>query len=79
MLADPLKTSSPTTPNFWCMTRELITVDVGTPIYEVAEMLALHRIGALPVMRGGELAGIVSVTDFLQYVAAQTRPETITN
>ena len=54
-----------------CMTSAPMTVTPTTPIYEVAEMLVLYKIGALPVLDNEELAGIVSVTDLLQLMALQ--------
>ena len=57
-----------------CMTPNPLTVDADTPIYEVAEMLNMHKFGALPVMRHNRLVGIITVTDFLNYIIAQTRP-----
>ena len=57
-----------------CMTRDPITVAIDTPIYEVAELLSQHKFGALPVMKQNKLVGIITVTDFLNYVIAQTRP-----
>jgi len=56
------------------MTSEVITVDVNTPLEEAARIMAENKIGGLPVMRDGNLAGIVTETDlfkvFLELFAA---------
>lgn len=48
-----------------CMTAEPVTVTPETPAYQAAEMLANYKFGALPVVEGVTLVGIISVTDFL--------------
>ncbi len=58
-----------------CMTRDPMTVSQATSINKVAETLALHKFGALPVMENGTLVGIISVTDLLKQIAL--RPEMI--
>ncbi len=45
------------------MTREVITATEDTPIQEAARLMADHKIGGLPVMRNGQLVGIVTETD----------------
>jgi acetoin utilization protein AcuB len=45
------------------MTRKPITVTEDTPIEDAAALMMDHHIGALPVMRGQQLVGIVSETD----------------
>lgn len=53
------------------MTVNPISVTPETPAYEAAEMLGVYKFGALPVLGvKGELAGIISVTDFLDYFAS---------
>ena len=48
------------------MTKEVVTVRPDQTV-EVAAMLLLgHRIGGLPVVREGELVGIITETDILQ-------------
>lgn len=58
-----------------CMTRDPVVVDIDTPFYEVAELLARHKFGAVPVLEDGKLVGIVSTTDFLNFIAGTCRPE----
>ncbi len=48
------------------MTKKVVTVEPETPIAEAARLLLNRRIGALPVLKGGELVGIISETDMLQ-------------
>lgn len=50
-----------------CMTPNPITITPDTPAYRAAEMLSIYKFGALPVVEGGGLVGIVTVTDFLDY------------
>jgi acetoin utilization protein AcuB len=62
-----------------CMTPNPLTVSPDTPAAQVAKMLATYKFGALPVVDDGELVGIISVTDFLDWFAdQQPTPITIT-
>lgn len=45
------------------MTRQLITVEPGTPLVEAAQRMARHRIRRLPVVDSGGLVGILSDRD----------------
>lgn len=47
------------------MTRKVITVTPETHIQEATKLLLAHRIGGLPVLKGGELQGIITETDLL--------------
>jgi acetoin utilization protein AcuB len=49
-----------------CMTPDPLTIDADAPAALAADMLREYKFGALPVMRGGDLAGIVSVSDILR-------------
>jgi CBS domain-containing protein len=42
------------------MTREVFTVTEDTPLDEVVRLMERHRIKRLPVLRGGQLVGIVT-------------------
>lgn len=53
-----------------CMTLNPITITPETPAYRAAEMLSIYKFGALPVVDGETLVGIVTVTDFLDYFVA---------
>lgn len=59
-----------------CMTPNPITISPDSPAYRAAEMLSSYKFGALPVVDGDQLVGIISVTDFLDEYAAQQRQET---
>lgn len=56
-----------------CMTPNPITVSPGTPAYRAAEMLSIYKFGCLPVVEEENLVGIVTVTDFLDYLAVSRR------
>lgn len=49
------------------MTENPITVTPETPAYIAAEMLNTYKFGALPVVDGRRLVGIVTVSDFLDH------------
>ena len=51
------------------MTRNVVTVDEDTPLNEIAELLERHHIKRVPVLRDGELAGIVSRANLLHGLA----------
>ncbi len=48
------------------MTRGVITVGPETQVHEAAKLMVAHRIGGLPVVKGGELVGIITETDLLR-------------
>lgn len=48
-----------------CMTTDPLTVTPDTPAFRAAEMLSTYKFGALPVVDGEALVGIITVTDFL--------------
>ncbi|MFH1516101.1 MAG: CBS domain-containing protein, partial [bacterium] len=58
------------------MVREVITVNEGTTLDEIQELVIERNIGRLPVMFGGKLKGIVTRSDILKAVHRQTRLET---
>lgn len=57
------------------MTRKVITVEEDCPIEDAAGTMREHSIGGLPVMRDGELVGIITESDifkvFLELFMAQ--------
>jgi CBS domain-containing protein len=58
------------------MTREPITVTQDTPLDEVVRLMERHRIKRLPVLREGELVGIVTRTNIMHALvslAAETK------
>ena len=56
----------------------LWSVEPDDPVLEVIQLMADHHIGALPVMRNGELLGIVSERDYARKVALLGRSTTET-
>jgi acetoin utilization protein AcuB len=48
------------------MVREIITVHEDTPIEEAARIMTDHRVGALPVVRGERVVGIITETDLFK-------------
>lgn len=51
------------------MTREVHAVDEDAPMNRVAEMFRLHPSRPLPVMRDGQLVGIVSPGEILEQIS----------
>jgi acetoin utilization protein AcuB len=48
------------------MTEDVITVEHDDPIEEAARLMIDHRIGGLPVVRDGNLVGIITETDIFK-------------
>lgn len=48
------------------MTKQVVTIRPDQTVEEAALLLLGHRIGGLPVVREGELLGIITETDILQ-------------
>ncbi len=57
------------------MTKEVISVSGDTPVEEAARIMADNKIGGLPVLKNGELVGIITETDlfkiFLELLGAR--------
>jgi len=53
-----------------CMTPDPQCVSSSTPLHEAADLLALNKFGAMPVMDEGKLVGMISYIDFLRHYAA---------
>ncbi|MBI3030771.1 MAG: CBS domain-containing protein [Candidatus Rokubacteria bacterium] len=61
------------------MTKAVITVDPERPTEEAARLMLEHRIGALPVVSDGQLAGILTETDLLRaFVYSQSATVPVT-
>jgi CBS domain-containing protein len=56
------------------MSHPAITIAPADPLGDAAGLMASRRIGCLPVVEGGRLAGIISVTDLLQHEASRPAP-----
>lgn len=48
------------------MTRNPFTVTPSTSLKDVAKVLADHKYGAVPVVEGGKLVGIITETDMMR-------------
>jgi CBS domain-containing protein len=53
--------------------RKVYSIDAGRTVLEAARFMMEHNIGALPVLRNGELAGIFSERDIMNRVVAVGR------
>ena len=53
------------------MTRRLVTVSEDTPVSEIADLLERHRIKRVPVVKNGQLIGIVSRANIIQALAVR--------
>jgi CBS domain-containing protein len=53
--------------------RRTYSIDAGRTVLEAARFMMEHHIGALPVLRNGELAGIFSERDIMNRVVAVGR------
>jgi len=58
--------------------RKVYSVDAGQTVLEAARFMMEHNIGALPVLRNGELAGIFSERDLMNRVVAAGRTPGLT-
>jgi CBS domain-containing protein len=56
----------------------LYTVEAEDPVRTAIQIMADHHVGALPVMRGPELAGIISERDYARKVVLMGRNSTET-
>ena len=56
------------------MTRTVIAVDPDRDAREAARIMVDHKIGALPVLDGERLLGIITETDLLRAYVASARP-----
>jgi len=54
------------------MTRDVVSVEEGTPVAEIARLLEKHRIKRVPVLRKGRVVGIVSRANLLHALSAIT-------
>ena len=57
------------------MTREVVTCDPDASIDEVMEVMTSGRFRHLPVVRHGELLGLVSIGDIVKFSLEETRHE----
>jgi CBS domain-containing protein len=50
---------------------EVVSLEVGASVRDAVQLLAGRRIGAVPVMRGGEVAGIFSERDVVYRLGSE--------
>lgn len=58
--------------------REMLSVTSGQVVIEAVKYMVQHHIGAVPVLRHGELVGIFSERDLMVRVVAEGRDATTT-
>jgi CBS domain-containing protein len=51
------------------MSKELVTADEDKTVSEIAELMIHHRVNRVPVMRRGDIVGIVSRADIVRAIA----------
>ena len=56
------------------MTSSVITVDPNRDVADAARIMLDHKIGALPVVDGGTIIGILTETDIVRAFAKMTAP-----
>lgn len=59
------------------MSRSVVTIGPDRDAAEAARIMVEHKIGALPVMDGGQIVGIVTETDFLRAFARSGAVEAV--
>ena len=53
--------------------KDIWSVDADEPVLEAIQVMADRHVGALPVMRGGDLVGVVSERDYARKVILMGR------
>jgi acetoin utilization protein AcuB len=51
-----------------CMTPNPLTIEPNAPIADAARVMRNHKIGGLPVVTDGQLVGIITETDLLDFL-----------
>lgn len=59
------------------MKREAVTVTPSTPMTELRGLLRENRISGMPVVENGELVGIISIEDFIKWLANGGSPSVV--
>jgi len=62
---------------FKAMTQQLVSVTPDTAIRDAARILRERKIGALPVVEDGALAGVLTTTDVLEALTSPEGPEAL--
>jgi len=58
-----------------CMTRDVVFAEPGETVQSLLERMTDRRIRHLPVLKGGRLAGLVSIGDLVKSKIAETEAE----
>ncbi len=53
------------------MTHNVVTAEEETPVHEIASRMVRHRVNRLPIVRGGQVVGIVTRADILKVFLRQ--------
>ena len=56
------------------MTKDVVTVDAGTTVFDVAQLMNDKGVGCVVVMEGQMPRGIVTERDFVRRIIAKRRP-----
>jgi CBS domain-containing protein len=56
------------------MSTDVMTIESGASVADAAGMMRKHRVGSLPVMENGQMAGIVTEVDILRQIARTDAP-----
>jgi CBS domain-containing protein len=59
------------------MSRDLLTVEAGLPVIEVAQRMVERNVGAVLVLEDGRLAGIMTERDLMRAVARGLRDDAV--
>jgi len=59
------------------MTKNVVTVEPETRMSELREVLRSHRISGTPVVSQGRLVGIISIEDFINWLASGPQQATV--
>ena len=51
------------------MSTKVMSINEDTPVEEIAQLMAMHKIKRLPVMKGNKIVGIVSRADIVSAIA----------
>ena len=51
------------------MSTKVVSVSEDTPVEEIAQLMATHKVKRLPVMKGSKVVGIVSRADLVSAIA----------
>jgi CBS domain-containing protein len=65
--------SSTTTPVRDIMSAPVVTIEAGATVEDAMRLMTNHRIRHLPVLRGGSVAGVVSIGDLVKSVIEDQR------